>query len=324
MSPEQREASTSAGHEPTGHEPTVETAIAPAEWPELIAYRLRPWAPSIVPAHARRPWMDDTPGGWVYRCLPMTVANQNGWMLLNPVEFDVVWNGSRRSDGLAFRFPRGRPSPLVGSIFGHGIVTWDIPYLFRTPPGYNLVVRGPTNLFKPGAHPLDGLVETDWAVATFTMNWKIATAFRRVRFGRDEPFCMIQPQARGEIEALRPEIRPVDSAPELEASHRSWAESRRNFAVERAGRPASAGPRWQRHYTRGRAPGGEVAPEHQKALRVPCFTDARRHESDGSELRPEPGKQPGRGRTAPGLAPEAPLAIRMLRWARFFLGALRR
>ncbi len=35
--------------------------------------------------------MDDTPGGWAYRCLPMIVANQNGWVLLNPVAFDVAW-----------------------------------------------------------------------------------------------------------------------------------------------------------------------------------------------------------------------------------------
>ncbi len=35
--------------------------------------------------------MDDTLGGWAYRCLPMIVANQNGWVLLNPVAFDVAW-----------------------------------------------------------------------------------------------------------------------------------------------------------------------------------------------------------------------------------------
>ncbi len=313
MSPDQNTAPASAEDEQTG-----ETSVAPAEWPELIAYRLRPWAPSIVPAAARRSWMDDTPGGWVYRCLPMTLANQNGWMLLNPVEFDVVWNGSRRTDGLAFRSRQGRPSPLVTSIFGYGIVTWDVPYLFRTPPGYNLIVRGPTNLFKPGAQALDGLVETDWAVATFTMNWKITTAFRRVRFGQDEPFCMIQPQARGEVETLRPEIRPIASAPGLEESYRRWADSRESFSAERADQPT--GPRWQRHYTRGEAPGGEVAPEHQKKLRVQPFTEV--GSPAGSEEKEKLDRRATRGKMAAGLAPEAPLKTRMLLWCRFFLGPL--
>lgn len=298
-----------------------EEVVAPARGQELIAYRLRPWAPEIVPAGARRPWMDDTPGGWAYRCLPMTLANQDGWMLLNPVELDVVWNGSHRTDGLAFRFRGDRPSPLVSSIFGHGIVTWDVPYLFRTPPGINLVVRGPTNRIKPGAQALDGLVETDWAVATFTMNWKITTPFRRVRFARGEPFCMIRPQARSEIEAARPEIRPIEAVPELEASYRRWARSRRSFSTERAGQPADSCPRWQRHYTRGEAPGGEVAPEHQKKLRVRPFEEAR-HEREAED--PEHHAPPHRGRMAPGLAPEAPFGTRIALWARFFLGTLGR
>src|SRR3712207_8402233 len=31
------------------------------------------------------------------------------------------------------------------SHFGSGILTWNLPFLFRTPPGYNLHVRGPAN-----------------------------------------------------------------------------------------------------------------------------------------------------------------------------------
>ena len=289
--------------------------VSPTRWPELIAYRLRPWAPRIVPARARRSWMDATPGGWAYRCLPMTVANQQGWVLLNPVAFDVVWNGSRRTDGLAFRFRDGRPSPLIHSIFGYGIVTWDVPYLFRTPPGYNLNVRGPTNHVKPGAQALDGLVETDWAVATFSMSWKITTAWRRIRFCEDEPFCMIQPQARGVIEALRPEIRPIEAAPDLAECYRLWAESRRSFSAERAGQPA--GPRWQGHYTRGVTPGGDTAPEHQKKLQISPFAG-----DSSSAVGEEHLGPPRRSRTAPGLAPEASVTTRTLQWCRFFLGSL--
>ena len=62
---------------------------------------------------------------------------------------------------------------MVSSNFGYGIVTWYLPYLFRTSPGYNLWVRGPVNSPKDGIVPLEGLVETDWAEATFTVNWKI-------------------------------------------------------------------------------------------------------------------------------------------------------
>ena len=42
-------------------------------------------------------------------------------------------------------------SHLAESLFGHGILTWTLPYLFRTPPGYNLLARGPANWPKDGS-----------------------------------------------------------------------------------------------------------------------------------------------------------------------------
>jgi Family of unknown function (DUF6065) len=43
--------------------------------------------------------------------------------------------------------------------------------VFRTPPGCNLYVRGPANSPKDGIAALEGIIETDWSEATFTMNW---------------------------------------------------------------------------------------------------------------------------------------------------------
>ena len=61
------------------------------------------------------------------------------------------------------------------SHFGYGLLTFQLPYLFRTPPGYNLLVRGPANCPKDGAW-LDGLVGTDWSPARFFMTWQITRA----------------------------------------------------------------------------------------------------------------------------------------------------
>src|SRR3954449_12981067 len=41
----------------------------------------------------RRDWMDDTPNKFAYRCLPLTIANQTGWFVYNPVGFTAVWTG---------------------------------------------------------------------------------------------------------------------------------------------------------------------------------------------------------------------------------------
>jgi Family of unknown function (DUF6065) len=40
-----------------------------------------------------------------------------------------------------------RPYQAVSN-FTRGVVTFDVAYLFRTPPGYHLLVTGPTNILS--------------------------------------------------------------------------------------------------------------------------------------------------------------------------------
>ena len=41
----------------------------------------------------QRDWMDATPGRFAYRCLPLTIANQTGLWIMNPVGFTANWRG---------------------------------------------------------------------------------------------------------------------------------------------------------------------------------------------------------------------------------------
>ena len=52
--------------------------------PPLIAYSFEGAPPMrLVPAGRERAWMNATPGCFAYRCLPMVMANQAGWFVLN-------------------------------------------------------------------------------------------------------------------------------------------------------------------------------------------------------------------------------------------------
>src|SRR6188472_1682483 len=181
--------------------------VSPSEAPSLTAYALQPHlGMRLVPAPVRRDWMDRTPNRFAYRCLPLLIANQSGWLILNPDPIQATWDGSDRLDGVAIE-PLSARLPTVRSHFGSGVLTWNVPYLFRTSAGYNLHVRGPANAPKDGATPLEGIVETDWSPATFTVNWKLTRPGLPVVFEADEPICMIAPQRRGELEAVRPAVR---------------------------------------------------------------------------------------------------------------------
>jgi hypothetical protein len=135
----------------------------------------------VYPAPVERAWMSAAHERHPYRCLPLNIANQNGWVLTSPVGFRAYWYGGPNPQDLELRFD-GEPDPSVASHFGSGVVTFSLPFLFRTPPGVNLWVKGPSNWPKDGICPLEGVVETDWASSTFTMNWKVTRVCEWVGF----------------------------------------------------------------------------------------------------------------------------------------------
>ncbi|MGO9103841.1 MAG: DUF6065 family protein, partial [Mycobacterium sp.] len=62
----------------------------------LIGFITRDNAPQITPALISRAWMSEmseTRKGWPNRCLPMLIANQNGWELRNRCGFTATWFG---------------------------------------------------------------------------------------------------------------------------------------------------------------------------------------------------------------------------------------
>jgi hypothetical protein len=235
----------------------------------LTAYRLPRCANylKIVPASANRAWMDVDTAGWANRCLPLRIANQSGWWVLCDADFEAVWTGKNAKDSVRIRFDRGQSSTCVSSMFGYGVLTFGLPYLFRTPPGWNLWARGPANLPKHSIAPLEGIVETDWLNFPFTMNWKFTERLKPVRFQRDEPVCMLVPIRRGDAESFRPEIRNLESNPEALRSFETGL-AQRNEVRQELLQDKKVEGRALGHYVRGEGYLGERNEEHQKRLDI--------------------------------------------------------
>jgi hypothetical protein len=116
----------------------------------------------------------------------------------------VTWNGGAAIEVLKVEFFEKPQFAYAASHFGYGILTFSVGYLFRTPPGYNLYVRGPANLHKDGIAALEGIVETDWSEAPFTMNWQVTRRNHPIVFEEGEPIAMISLIRRGELERFHP------------------------------------------------------------------------------------------------------------------------
>ena len=242
----------------------------------LICYPTSGEPPKLIPAPMERDWMDRTNAGFAYRCLPLNIANAHGWLILNPAPFVAQWNGGEGIDAVAVR-PTAAGTPLVASShFGSGVLTFNVTALFRTEPGYDLAATGPFNQPKDAIQPLTGIIETDWSPFTFTMNWKFTRKNTPIAFARDEPFCMIFPLKRGLVEQIEPEIRAMNTDPEVSEAYAAWAESRRVFN-ERLKIPGSEAQaaKWQKDYFQGKARFGETPPDHRTKLRPKDFAEKR-------------------------------------------------
>ncbi len=258
---------------------------------QLIGFITRENAPQISPAPVGRAWMHqmaETRTGWPTRCLPMLIANQSGWELRNPSAFTATWMGQEHGVDVLIAPDKRDPDQLLPlSHFGSGILTWNLPLLFRTPPGYNLLVRGPANYPKDGVSPLEGIVETDWASASFSMSWKLTRKLMPVRFEVDEPICMIVPQRRAELEEFVPELRPIESEEELQRKYELFRHSRNpaKQAEQVARMTAGDDVEWQADYTRGRHADGEPGPpDHQTRRHLRAFVQSELEEKHGLNL----------------------------------------
>ena len=226
-------------------------------------------------ADYQRDWMDATPYRFAYRCLPLTIANQIGWWIKNPVGFTAVWDGRGEPGSISFRFDQAGDvwGPFINSQFGQGIITWNTPFLFRTKPrGSRLLVNGPANYFKENAHPLTAVIESDWMRMSFTMNWRIMVPGRPTRFEFGEPLFQAIPIPVNHGASLEKAVvtyQKLDDDPEVAQAYREWSESRRQFHEQKAvGDVQPDG--WQKDYFHGRDLQGRKAnSDHMTKVKPP-------------------------------------------------------
>jgi hypothetical protein len=232
------------------------------------------WQPLIRPAPAKRDWMDGTPESFAYRCLPLNIANAHGWELLNPCAFDAQWNGQTDTGAITIRPDAEAPiANAATSLFGQGILTFHIPGIFRTPPGWNLWIGGSPNAPKDGIYPLTGVVETDWSPFTFTMNWRFTRPNHWVHFDAGEPICFFFPVQRALLDDVKPAMAPIEAEPGLLDRFQEWSGGRDAFVLRMANEPPAApADKWQKHYYRGvDMSEKEQIDDHRTRLRLKPF-----------------------------------------------------
>jgi hypothetical protein len=226
---------------------------------------------SLTPAPNRRPWMDESP--YAYQCLPLVVGNQWGWQIGCPCDVRVTWDGSPSPLGLSVEVAPPYDS-AIQSRFGQGILTFSPPWLFRSPPGWDLYCKGPSNTWKANAAALEGVIETWWLPYTFTLNWKLMAA-GTAEFHCGEWLAQLFPVPHGTFQGASAVEMRLDDVPDVKTAYAHWIDERRR-------REDQAG---SRHHLYRKA---ELVPGHLVHTSVPPMVRLNRQVSrPGSSLPPD-------------------------------------
>jgi len=251
---------------------------------KLIAYRTGKHAMPIYPASNRREWMNNTVYEYSYRCLPLQIANSNGWVMECPSDIIISWDGGDHKSCLNIHYAI-EDWHFAASSFGYGIVTLHSGYLFKTPdeePRYDMMIQGIPNYWYDFMVPLTGVVETSWLDSTFTMNWKLLRpGFFEIKAG--QPLIFVTPVPH-DIPKWEPEIRSMEGDEHLLQNYTTWAKKRssNNKALDRAFMtgekvdgidPADPSTHWEKDYYRGIKQNGEREKSHNTKRRYPSFID---------------------------------------------------
>ena len=161
----------------------------------------------------------------------MVIANQWGWQILCPTEVAVTWDGTPNPSGVSVDVaPQYRPA--IKSQFGSGIVTFSPPWLFRTPSGWDLYLKGPSNRWKDNCVPLEGVIETWWLNYTFTLNWKLVQP-GTVTFAQGESLGQLVPVPHATFQDATALEAPIGLLePRAAQELLEWQEKRRQLAQQ--------------------------------------------------------------------------------------------
>ena len=145
----------------------------------------------------KRDWFDPH----FYHCLPLSVANQYGFIIKTEYGFYLEWNGNNGINDLQISIEGKKEDvnnmfPHIASHFGHGILTVNVPFVLRTPPNVNLLITSPFNYLMPGITVMSGVVETDNLRHHFTFNLKVNIPNSKIYFPPNTPLASFMPIPR--------------------------------------------------------------------------------------------------------------------------------
>lgn len=131
-----------------------------------------------------------------YYCLPLTIANQYGFVVESLRDFEVIWDGTEANPEITFLNNDNNNKQVIKTGFGSGIVTVQNMFSIKTPIGVNVMTIQPPNMYIPGCVSMAGVIETDQIKRDFTFNIKVTVPNFKITIKKGDPLGAFIPIQR--------------------------------------------------------------------------------------------------------------------------------
>jgi hypothetical protein len=209
---------------------------------------------------AKRDWFSPH----AYYCLPLTIANQYGFLIQSALDVEISWTDGTDDAVVTSLNQDNVGKQIIKSGFGSGIVTVQNMFALKTPPGINLMTIQPPNMYIPGCVAMSGVIECDNIRRDFTFNFKITTPNTTIVISKGDPLGAFRPIPRYFVDKFEVEDAANYFSQELIANE--TAESGR-LSIERETVDREKNHWSGRRYFNGEYTDGFKFPDHQKRVR---------------------------------------------------------
>lgn len=208
---------------------------------------------------SKRDWFDKN----FYFCLPLVIGNQYGFGIKSMYSFTAISPSDGSPTIIKFEEPYDDHNDIqvIGDHFGAGIITIANRFLFRTPPGINLMTIQPPNIFIPGLAAMTGVVETDNIRMSFTFNLKITIKDFEVKVNKGDIIAAFIPIERYSVEKYK-----IKNLRDLFDEQIINSEMNEIEGFSKSKDLYNNGQQMERTYFNGIHPNGTLFKDHQKRV----------------------------------------------------------
>lgn len=147
----------------------------------------------LEPLSAKRQWATDHEYPYVYKCFPMTLANQLGYGISFPEDIVFEWDGKNKVNVIS-------GNKWVYLDRGYGTVSFNTGLTFKTDQDVSMLAYPVPNLFVEGFNIFTTLISTSFFEPPYPVAGQITKLNLRITLPAKTPVCAVLPISLSQLD----------------------------------------------------------------------------------------------------------------------------